>query len=541
MGPGLSFITASGLFLELKSALESAARNRPEGVWTTFRLIYRLKNRPPLPPSAYRSESNPGTTLHPFVMKKFSNAYAANKAAPSQPGTRRDFFRQAALASAGLLAAGSGLLSCRPKEARAAALPAGGGGTVVTRRNIAALAPDDQNVLMLREAVRVMKQRSDANQLDPVGWLMNGTLHSLYCATSNYATQVHYSWLFFPWHRAYLSFLEKQMQAAINEPGFALPYWDWTKTRRMPAHYFGQGNPLHDRTRESLLEDEIPADFIDVGPALRAPRFSSFGGFEKGNPEVPQVEGIVEQSFHNNVHNWIGGNMGAFPTATLDPIFSGHHGNLDRLWSAWLAYAPAHKNPDDFLWLNYEFGFYDPKGQLTRIAVKDTLDTESLGYRFDTLDFTQPGPAEMPKRGDATAFRRKAPASAPVEVPGGKRQQVADALATGRKRVILRFERMQLTAIPLTIRVFLDHPGVDARTEPSGSGFVGTFTMLPVGSPEKGLERVVTMQMEVGPELAELVRNGKPIAVSLVPVPLRDRRLPTETIQVSGATLVLDE
>jgi hypothetical protein len=473
-------------------------------------------------------------------MKKPNNVDAQHHTPPS-PGARRDFLRRTVLASAGLLAAGGGLLSCRPKEARAAGLPTGGSGTIVTRRNIAALAPDDQNVLMLQEAVKVMKKRSEVNQLDPVGWLMNGTLHSLYCATSNYATQVHYSWLFFPWHRAYLSFLEKQMQAAINEPGFALPYWDWTKTRRMPAHYFGEGNPLHDVTRESLAEDEIPADFIDVGPALRAPTFNSFGGFEKGNPEVPQVEGIVEQSFHNNVHNWIGGNMGAFPTATLDPIFSGHHGNLDRLWSAWLAHDPAHQNPTDFLWLNYEFGFYDPKGQLTRIAVQDTLRTESLGYRFDTLDFTQPSPAEMPKRGDLTASRRKPAASAPVTVSGGKREGVADALATGRKRVILRFERMQLTAIPLTIRVFLDRPDVDARTEPLGSGFVGTFTMLPVGSPEKGLERVVTMQMEVGPELAELVRSGKPITVSLVPVQLRDRKLPTETIQVSGATLVLDE
>jgi hypothetical protein len=457
------------------------------------------------------------------------------------PEARRDFLRRTVLASAGLLAAGSELLSCNRKEAGAEKPPAGSPGTPVTRRNIASLAANDSNLLMFREAVRVMKKRSEANQLDPVGWLMNGTLHSLYCATSNYATQVHYSWLFFPWHRAYLSFLEKQMQAAINEPGFALPYWDWTKTRRMPVQYFGEGNPLHDVTRESLAGDEIPADFIDVGPALRAPKFSNFGGFEKAGPQVPQVEGIVEQSFHNNIHNWIGGNMGAFPTATLDPIFSGHHGNLDRLWSAWLAEDPAHQNPADVLWLDYEFGFYNPKGQLTRIAVKDTLSTESLGYRFDTLDFTQPSPAEMPRSSAPSVSGEKPVASTPLQVPGDRREEVADALATGRQRVILRFDRLQMTAIPLTIRVFLNHREVDARTAPSGSGFVGTFTILPVGSPGKGLERVVTMQMEVGPELASLVRSGKPIAVSLVPVQLRDRKLPAETIQLSDATLVVDE
>ena len=46
VGPGLSFITPSGLFLELKSAIESGAINRPEGVRTTFRLIYRFKESP---------------------------------------------------------------------------------------------------------------------------------------------------------------------------------------------------------------------------------------------------------------------------------------------------------------------------------------------------------------------------------------------------------------------------------------------------------------------------------------------------------------
>jgi hypothetical protein len=119
--------------------------------------------------------------------------------------------------------------------------------------------------------------------------------------------------------------------------------------------------------------------------------------------------------------------------------------------------------------------------------------------------------------------------------------EMADALATGRKRVILRYDRLQLTAIPLTIRVFLNHPDADDRTELSDASFVGTFTILPVGSPVRGLERVVTMQMEVGPEIAELVRSKRPIAVSLVPVQLRDRKLPTEPIRVSNATLELDE
>ncbi len=44
IGPSLSLISSKGIFFELKSAFESAAINRPEGIRTTFRLIYRFKD-----------------------------------------------------------------------------------------------------------------------------------------------------------------------------------------------------------------------------------------------------------------------------------------------------------------------------------------------------------------------------------------------------------------------------------------------------------------------------------------------------------------
>jgi hypothetical protein len=329
-------------------------------------------------------------------MKKLGNLFPNHSTIVPVSGNRRDFIRQSMLATAGFLTTGSGLLSCKHKQAKAGNPVTDRSGTIVTRRNIAAMAPDDQNVLMFREAVRVMKKRSDVNQLDPTGWLMAGTVHSLYCATSNLATQVHYNWLFFPWHRAFLSFQEKQMQAAINEPTFALPIGIGPRPP-MPCSLFRQRQPAYDVTRDSLVEDEIPADFINVGPAMRAPKFSSFGGFDKSDPGVPQVEGIAEQSFHNNIHNWIGGNMGAFPTASLDPMFSGHHGNLDRMWAAWMAEDPSHKNPPTSCGSTMNLAFTTPRGKLTRIAVKDTLDTESLGYRFDTLDLPRPPRRKCPK------------------------------------------------------------------------------------------------------------------------------------------------
>lgn len=49
-GPSLSLITRGGLFVELKTALETAAENRPEGFRTTCRFIYRFPDvTPPAP------------------------------------------------------------------------------------------------------------------------------------------------------------------------------------------------------------------------------------------------------------------------------------------------------------------------------------------------------------------------------------------------------------------------------------------------------------------------------------------------------------
>src|SRR5262249_328446 len=39
---------------------------------------------------------------------------------------------------------------------------------------------------------------------------------------------VHGSALFLPWHRAFLNTFENRMRIALADPGFALPYWDWT-------------------------------------------------------------------------------------------------------------------------------------------------------------------------------------------------------------------------------------------------------------------------------------------------------------------------
>jgi hypothetical protein len=229
------------------------------------------------------------------------------------------------------------------------------------------------------------------------------------------------------------------------------------------------------------------------------------------------------------VHNWIGGNMAGFPAAGLDPIFSAHHGNLDRMWEAWRAAdpgSPSRAHPDDRRWLDYAFTFHGPDGRAARVTVAETLASEALGYRFDTLDFNIPEPGTGGPR-----------AGAPPRHP---RAALADAGAAGRRGVMVRFDRAELPAMPLCVRLFFDTPGASVETPPAGDRYGGTFTFLPIGASTKGLDPLVNMQVEASRAVAERVAAGRVPAVHLVPMPLRDRRVPAAAVALRTARVTLN-
>lgn len=457
--------------------------------------------------------------------------------------TRRSFLTNAALTS-GLVAASSPEVFTQPDHSQGQArrvTDLGRSNSIVTRRDIATMKATDPQLLMYKDAIREMKQRSAKNHLDPLGWTAQGTLHGTFCATQSYDLQVHYGWLFLPWHRAYLWFLEKKMQAVIGETTLALPYWDWTSHPRIPANYFGADNPLNDITRIQEPEDEIPPDFIDVSSTLRTRRWAWFGGYPKRRIDDPQIEGICEQGVHNNTHNWIGGNMAGFPSAGFDPLFGGHHGNIDRLWEAWRAASPQHRNADEPAWLNYAFDFYDEKGRAVRVAIKELLDTEALGYRYDTLAFRITAPSAEIARSEEGVTTGQPQTIAVANAPA-QREQIARALADGRSRVLLQFERVQVPVHPLCVRVFISAQGEEVDYKPWSRNFVGTFTLLPVGDHNSGqLDQAVYMQMEIGVEQADLIRRKAPLVVTLAPVALKGRAVPTALLKLSGVTLRLEE
>ena len=461
---------------------------------------------------------------------------------------RRSFLKKMALGTAGLTV-GSGLInSC---NSNVEAVNANGvsqilknkSSSIVTRKNIATLPANDPELKLIRDAVAILRKRSEKWPLDPAGWSENGAMHTKFCATIEFNYQVHYSWFVWPWHRTYLWTLEKKLQHAVREPKLALHYWDWTKNPQIPEQFQGgTSNPLYNDTRRVNPNDIIPFDFMNMGPALRASKFATYGGypFPYGG-KGPQIDGIAEQSFHNNIHNWIGGEMAGFVAAGYDPIFYAHHGNCDRFWQAWLNADPNHQNPTEEEWLEKVFYFTDEKGKPLEIKIKDVLDTEKLGYQFEDLDFNSADGAYNSLE-DKVVPSYELVKSASVfntTIEAERKVQILEKVDLNEaQHVLLKFERTKLPYMPYCSRVFFILGEQDPNNE--NCKYVGTFTILPIVSAEEGkLEKDVYMHVEITKSIGQAIKEGTTIKVLFEPVQVRGRDIPDEPLQIDNISFTL--
>ncbi|PKA46165.1 Aureusidin synthase [Apostasia shenzhenica] len=64
----------------------------------------------------------------------------------------------------------------------------------------------------------------------PWNFIQQSNVHCAYCAgghlhsSRNITLEIHFSWLFFPWHRAFLYFYERILGKLVGDPSFALPF-----------------------------------------------------------------------------------------------------------------------------------------------------------------------------------------------------------------------------------------------------------------------------------------------------------------------------
>jgi polyphenol oxidase len=248
----------------------------------------------------------------------------------------------------------------------------------------------------LKSAYAALRKLTTDRPDDPRGWLRQGYVHCWYCGGGSNGAEgeeIHGSWRFFPWHRAFLYFHERILCKLIGDDTFALPYWDWDSQGRQtfPAVYGDPNdpaNPLFDMLRSAQPGDAIDPSVVStpiMNPTMNAPTNNLFMGTQNG------TAGAMENQPHGPVHIWTGDtnlqaanhDMGVLDTAAQDPVFFAHHGNIDRLWSVWLGLSPTHRNFTSPTWLTHVWQFYDENSVWTQIAISDVIDMEtSLRVRY---------------------------------------------------------------------------------------------------------------------------------------------------------------
>lgn len=330
--------------------------------------------------------------------------------------SRRGFLQHAALLSGAaafgdthnLFAGFSALVqdppSCpAPPVGGTAFVPGSDTRPIVQRKSLSSLSASE--VTRLRDAYAALRALPAS---DKRTWVLQADLHALYCdSCTNWSKEIHGSWNFFPWHRAYLYYYERILGSLVGDiDHFRMPYWDWTTTRTLPSQYSSpaaSSNSLWNGNRDSGMAGGGNLPSTD-GTAARIATlnaiqdFATFGGdaFSGGAPE-DDPHGIIHMDVGRATSPYH--DMGNLGYAARDPLFFTHHCNLDKVWSNWNGLASggglppdAYKNPTASGFLNARWSFYDENQHLVSISAADVLDHSNqlrytYNFRFRLPDF----------------------------------------------------------------------------------------------------------------------------------------------------------
>ncbi len=283
----------------------------------------------------------------------------------------------------------------------------------LVRRDVYSLAGPWHPVLRAYAlAIGVMR---DLPESDPCSLAYQAAVHGVFPAPNppdGFRNQCqHNCWYFLPWHRWYLYYFEQVVRSILPTiaevpaevaQAWALPYWNYDRpqTRTLPPEFGseslwdGRLNPLYDPTRNPGVNLRL----VGVDPRLAVPGrgvlqlpFSSafataatFGGTESAWQHFNESGGRaggLESTPHNAVHGLVGGNMGAFETAGLDPVFWLHHCNMDRYWE-----VKQHQSDPTGWTVTFAFRTPGPSPtvQVTAAGCVDTVG--QLAYEYDDVN-----------------------------------------------------------------------------------------------------------------------------------------------------------
>lgn len=227
------------------------------------------------------------------------------------------------------------------------------------------------------EAIRLMRANTNSSDRNSWNYWVNG--HGTYCPH-----QVAY---FTAWHRGYLYYFQETLRTVSGNSSLIVPYWDYYKNPNIPAEFTDPSSPLYVTGR---VNTNVRSG---LGLGLSSTRYKNF---PRGM--VDAVEPVWEVTPHGKVHNLIGGYMAKL-TSPMDPIFWLHHGQMDRLWAAWVAAGGGRQMPplsDTYWGGSFTYG---PNLTMERSRV---YNTTGLGYTYDNLAL----PTTLPPTAQAARIMR---------------------------------------------------------------------------------------------------------------------------------------
>ncbi|XP_037418641.1 polyphenol oxidase I, chloroplastic-like [Triticum dicoccoides] len=405
---------------------------------------------------------------------------------------------------------------------------------------------------------------------DPRSFYQMANIHCAYCTGSYRQTgnqeldmQIHFSWFFFPFHRAYLYFFERIAAKLLGEPDFALPFWSWDVPdgMRMPPEFANSSSPLYDpvrnprhappslvdlgfvgvesnRTDEQQIQHNLRTMYKQMIGNAALPSLFHGQPFRAGQSDKPGP-GTVELSPHNTVHTWTGDialtnveNMGTYYSAGRDPLFYPHHSNIDRLWQAWreVGAARGYRGHVDFMdhdWLDSSFLFYDEESRLVRITVRNVLDTEKLRYKFDGvgMPWVNARPPTTPNMSKKKALLKsvRIPLSLHkvVTVEVRRPQVLRSTQEKGAREEVLVIEGIETDGTEMVKFDVYVNAMEHEKVKPSGRELAGSYMCLSnprIDGTGKGMPVETSMRVALNELLEDLDADGDDtVTVTLVP------------------------
>lgn len=342
------------------------------------------------------------------------------------------------------------------------------------RRDVSTMGTGDPMLQAYRDGIAQMRALPGS---DPRNYANIAQVHQNFCP--------HGNWFFLPWHRAYLLSTERIIRQLTGVEDFALPYWNWSCQRAIPAPFWDTASPLFHADRWIGPADQADASVVGqsrINTLLAETDFELFASGFATALRPATVKGPLESGPHDYIHaSFIGGTMRTF-TSPLDPIFWLHHGILDYLWFDWNSWGNPNSNDPAYTNLVISGQMVDGAGNPVDYQVGALILAPLLSYRFEP-----PGRCfrVSPFLADEVLLRRFLEKGAEVrlrpvrEFPPIARELVLDPRRQALVRAPLPPEAVRAASAPDADRRLLLR--VDDIRPPTDGAYVRVFVGLPEG------------------------------------------------------------